>query len=693
MASNIQANQQQTAISSTPVDPFAGCLPYIPTKRLTDPGTEYGFLEVPKPRSDRSGYYTYLQCKYRSLIGGTYVYCHYCPRRDHFGTGKHVHKIPKRQRTLQEMLSTSDVDTDDLTNAPCPELYEALAKYAARANVALEKVVGPDMWNIIITVADWTLRNASELKAQGKQPIQIFRPITRRTLRKLILKTANSVTAEKLRLIKQHRYATILMDAGQVRRNHWLDFIVKIGRLEAPFDVKLIPSLDTAGYREQALRILSLLRDRGVQICAFVGDGLLSQVHALNGRHDECFQKLKTLPDPQWKRIIFSPCWVHRVQLTYRHIYKQSKDAKTDFAALIDGFHVLASRLRKYDARVDFARVCPAPVETRWLYIFDVAEFVFKLRHAICDFLDRKGEGGLCSVVNEAVNLMKLLEPFRSLTLELSGVDARICDVFPLVRLTEERLYALEFQSDEIDFGEIRDSMAEELLRVTLGSYEGPMLVAAHLLRPEGKKEYSENSMAIMKVKEHVLPNLIEEVLRINAESTNRQATLLHGESLPDSVTDLEEEEDIPDEITECPEEVVEASGIAGNPSLASLRDKGKLLTWGKLGIRRLAGDMQYPVDGAVSQFIKFLRSDISTIPNYEVFDDENCELIWNLIMEEGLHDWVQLARIAERIVCIPASEVPCERAFSLQGYIQTKRNERSKPDLLVAKLVHICNG
>ena len=126
-------------------DPFAGCFDYVPAVPLTAPGTEYGFLEYHKPRKG-NGTYLHYQCKFRKVVNGAYVYCRFHPRNDHFGTGHHKHRFAIPQPRIDSIFSRetdSPQEQSDgiqsILRSPCRKIYEAIAVFAARANIALEK--------------------------------------------------------------------------------------------------------------------------------------------------------------------------------------------------------------------------------------------------------------------------------------------------------------------------------------------------------------------------------------------------------------------------------------------------------------------------------------------------------------------------------------------------------------------------
>lgn len=679
----MSATDNTTPAAQEIEDPLAGCFDYQPGTPLTGPGTECGFLEVPVRRKDGSGFYTYLQCKYRHLADGKYVYCKFRPRIDHFKNGRHEHKIPERQRRLEELMTgATDNPLQEIAASPCPDFYDALAHFAASANISLEHAICPQIFNVIWTAANWCLRNASNPAFANMPARHIFRRVSRRTLRALIIRTADHLLADKLRILSQQTYVSVILDAGTVRHNHWLDFIIKSGSLEVPFGSHLIDNLDTAGYCEQAITLLGKLERHGIQVSTFVGDGLPCQVHALNGRHVECFQKRRNLPNPQWQRIIFSPCWVHRVQLVYKHVYKKSQRDGTRFAGVIDALHQIASKLRKPDGRKALGRVCPAPVETRWLYIYDVAKYIYEASKCVHRFLTNRDDAALADNIGDCVHILQLLEPLRSLTNELSASDVRLGQVFPLVRAAYDRLRELQFPEDKPIYSTARDELADELLAVTIRSYEGPYLVTAYLLTPEGKAEYSPSTMSSVPTTKTTLP----QIFRPAAAEEETDGTSQVRSPDTDSAT---EEEEAPEQQEEPEIEPSADIQIAAGQALY-LHDKAKLHRWGRMGMDQFSENMRYPKDRAVQQFLAYLTTDITQIPNWEVLTSGRHEMIWSLIMTEALPDWQYLARVAERIASIPASEVSCERSFSLRGYIQNKRNERSGEDLLQARLVHI---
>ena len=135
-----------TEESSEPIDPLAGCQVVEHLATLTGPGTEYGFIEVPRRRKDLSGWYYYYQCRFRKVVRGRYVYCTFCPRSDHFTDGHHTHKIKSRQQSLTEMMIRAPEESPSpLEHSPHIEIYDAPASFAADANLSLQKAVGPKM--------------------------------------------------------------------------------------------------------------------------------------------------------------------------------------------------------------------------------------------------------------------------------------------------------------------------------------------------------------------------------------------------------------------------------------------------------------------------------------------------------------------------------------------------------------------
>ena len=664
----------------------------------TGTGTETGFFIYNVPRN-RRGTYKMVRCRCYRMANDVKLLCKYDIRWDHWlesgrqtmadktshsknavtepGLGAHKHTF--EAFTIEEAISRPIS-----TKLKCPEMYEKLAIFGAKTNIALDKLVSREFFDIIYTAGDYLL---SQQRRNPSTPIHASEELKKigvDRIRELVISTSDAKVTEALRKLALKKFVCICLDAGQVRRRHWLDFIVCHGETEVPFDIQDTENLDATRYKARAVAMLQKLREYHVHVACFVGDGLQAQINALDSTLSTSFQKSYTKSElryNEFRKIMFFPCWIHRIQLVYRHVDARSKRDETFFHETVKLMHRLATRLRKTDAQKAIGSLCPAPIETRWLFSYDIAVFIQEHRTTIRDFLSSTEDLPLTDAIGPAYHIMNLLEPLRALTLVLSEKGRRACDVLPYVSQAYERLKAVEVPDH---WRTIKTQMIDELKTLTVRSTEGSMLITAYYMTLQGKYAFMPQSLDNsdgIEAPRSFLPNIHEHPETIRFQS-DQLANRVGADDEPDSDSDDETHT----EDTQSPD-----TEEAPADPIQSLVPRSGLNRHIEVGLRQWGVRMQMDsgrVTRALNQLWAFLNEPVTDIPFYGLWLTGD-EAVWNANSAGGPYG--DLAEIAERVVIIPASEVSCERAISLQGYIQTKRNARSKPDLLTAKLAHLC--
>lgn len=288
----------------------------------------------------------------------------------------------------------------------------------------------------------------------------------------------------------------------------------------------------------------------------------------------------------------------------------------------------------------------------------------------------------LADAIGPAYHVMQLLEPLRALTLVLSEKGRLACEVLPYISQAYERLQSIEVPDH---WRPIKAELIDELKKVTVSSPEGSMLIAAYYMTLQGKFVFQphslENSEGI-EPDRPFLPDLQQHPERPRLQ-TDQLARRIHVDDESDSESDE----------TPPPDIVCQSSGdeLSWAGTITKLIPRHSIMQRIELGVGEWAARMRLELNirlQALNQLWAFLNSPVTEIPCYGLWLTGD-EAVWNANSTGGPH--MHIAQIAERVVIIPASEISCERAISLQGYIQTKRNARSKPDLLTAKLAHLC--
>lgn len=662
-------------------------------------GTDAGFFQYKVPRPTR-GSYTMLCCRACRDVGGERKLCDFSMRWDHWkeesergygirkqkkvaGLGAHKHALP--HPTIEQIITRPTRNPQLI----CPALYEKIAIFAAQRNIALDKIASREFFEILWTAGDFMLKMASDnLLLAESSTSDVLTKVSVGKLRNLIVQTGEAKLASCLDRLATRKFVCVCLDAGQVRRRHWLDFIICHGNDEIPCDIQDTANLDTEQYRERAVQLLQKLYASNIRVACFVGDGLPAQVNALDPSKATSFQQTfhtNRLVQPSFRRVMFFPCWIHRVQLVFKHLYVKSKRDDTRFSKIVDNLHELASRLRKSDAAAAIGALCPAPIETRWLFSYDIARFVWERIQAIREFLGVQAQDYKLAL-ESSYDMHQLLAPLRALTLALSAKAAKACQVVAYLNDVIKRLNQL--QPSTPTFAPFKREILTDLVKQTIRSEQGDMLIAAYYMTLAGKKEY--NPRSVTNRKGIVVPEL---TLPCLDRRSREQADLLGAKVADVDRESLEEEDgdddDLPPQDPENPElsesengQSIEPPSGTASPHLHKILERGISAWASRMGMKRQQQARAW------NQFYQFLNHHITEIPYHELWLTGD-EAVWNANSNDGAFS--DFAQVAERVVIIPASEISCERAISLQGYIQTKYNGRSKADLLAAKLSHLC--
>ena len=142
-------------------------------------------------------------------------------------------------------------------------------------------------------------------------------------MRSIMIEQAHQHHMEQLASFARNMFVCVCMDAGSVGiRLHFVDFVVACnGQEELAAVIPDGSTLDADGYRRAVITVLEMLSDAKLRVSAFVGDGLLAQKNVFNRKHPKSlYADEKCRSD--WNSVMFMPCWIHRIQLVFRHMFK-----------------------------------------------------------------------------------------------------------------------------------------------------------------------------------------------------------------------------------------------------------------------------------------------------------------------------------------------------------------------------------
>ncbi|EAX82930.1 hypothetical protein TVAG_011810, partial [Trichomonas vaginalis G3] len=352
-------------------------------------GTKHQYLSYKKP-GDKYGKY-YVKCN--ELVkrpDGTICHCAMEEmREDHFKkwiqNKRHICTPGEvaSQQTIDQYYQ--NVPATGLTPISLGDIYEQLATFTGRFNLALNTFSSPEFTKLVKTIimytADSMILKFPQLHNVNinvdKLASQIYQPISTDKLRQTMIQIANSIHVAKVDEFAKLACTCVAIDEGKTQQFHNLDF-----SLTNPLQSKRsypVESIQMNGgtsedYIHSLTQGFNRIFIRDVKISSVVCDGNKAQL--------KCFQKgwnqsFYNSNDPRLFKILFIPCLCHRIHNCYQ--YMTTKDVA--LGAIVKHIHEISALCRIHVE--DIGALCPKHVSTRWIYDYNICMFIIKYQDKI----------------------------------------------------------------------------------------------------------------------------------------------------------------------------------------------------------------------------------------------------------------------------------------------------------------------
>lgn len=350
------------------ITPGKGYKTVPPTDRMAftgNQGCELGFWK--HIVSGRAHY----QCKYhKQTKDGRVFFCNYDYRSDKHAKrgGIHTHSTNIISTPIDQLITKSEYDEKD-----CDEIYLKIAHFLAVSNLSLDKATSPELFDIIYSALKYFRENYSEFR--NANPETIIPRIGPAKIRNILVESSNQIIEIMIEELSHVDYFSICLDAGSIKSRHFVDLIAWSDKTYFSIFIKDTLALTSEGYADLAIECLNdpKIQSLNEKVAAFVGDGLPAQVSGLSPGTPHSFQNKVT--NNALKKIIFSPCYNHRLQNAFKKTYREC----SSFSRLIRSIQSLSIFLRKPENIKIIGAVCPKPIETRWNYLYDICFFFSKI--------------------------------------------------------------------------------------------------------------------------------------------------------------------------------------------------------------------------------------------------------------------------------------------------------------------------
>ena len=205
------------------------------------------------------------------------------------------------------------------------------------------------------------------------------------------------------------------------------------------------------------------------------------QVNALTSQNLNSFSSY--ISDPEFSKVFYSPCLAHIINL----IFKKLNFKNNFFADYVKNLNKIAHLLRRPTYVKIIKSICPDTIETRWVYISRIVDWMIPklelIRSALpeSDFLCLSSLNYFSCIVEPLKGLINAFETDRS----------SICDAFPLI-IDSINYYKNLKNIDETFIDTHWERIINDIIRLieehTLESKYGPLFALAYSFTPFGRE-------------------------------------------------------------------------------------------------------------------------------------------------------------------------------------------------------------
>ena len=546
------------------------------------------------------------------------------------------------------------------------DLTRALASAVGQLNVSLESVLSPVMYKL--------MQLSFELGQTTKESFaSTFTMPQRRTLRAVMIDEAKAVDTAKLDFYRESKFISLSIDEGTTFKTAYLNIILHdvVNRKNEYFAKSVVMSGKTADNYVVSMHLgFVYCQKRNLNISSVVMDGSKAQAKAFDCKYPRSLRNIHFTTDTA-KKVLTFPCACHLIENAYKRLIQQNKDIRD----VVSSCRLIGQLLNQLP-RSNSLTTCPRFVSTRWVYDYDIVEYLTQHRDAV------PASVGQPVPDNDDLRRLKvLLGILRTLLARFESASSSITDVYPVIDATINSLVLWKNLQGACDLDDIWEDifsdMANALRFYFLEQQHAGMLILSHILTPRGRKMFA-GQASRQRATNIILPKEFRfQDDRPDDEPTTREVDEVLMEKEPGlSVRQSKKEKDLLTDVLaidvgEEEEDSVEFEQLA------------------TLNIRTEA----YKALRFVTKLVDV--DEKKTLKAFDAYLDKNNYLLrehlresidgrwWNWNHVETVEGFAELSEIAQRIMPTPASEASAERSISLQRAIILSKRNKAYRDLV----------
>ena len=223
------------------------------------------------------------------------------------------------------------------------------------------------------------------------------------------------------------------------------------------------------GYRPILDQGLGNLALHGITLGSVVADGNMAQKKCFDLSWSESLRHVST--HSSLRSVIFIPCLCHRVDNALKNHSKKCPNVHQ----LTEHLHQIAYQCREH--KIAIGAICPSHVATRWVYDFDILEFIRRHDSKIRAYIKIPKEFDLLyPIMSIFKQLIKIFESSRTFHFSAFIHLERACNALKELDLEHKNPYA--------------EGFAESLTKYTLESKEAGIWVLSYILTRKGHDDF-----------------------------------------------------------------------------------------------------------------------------------------------------------------------------------------------------------
>lgn len=696
-------------------------LPFKPRKTQTEIPLNWLPTTLRGDREYRCSHYE--MC----IFHGEVRRCSHCCRKQYIKNhrNRHVFKI--------HQADDPEFDKKVLERFPNPtfssinrKYLTSLATLCGEIDLSFKKASSESLRTFAIHCAELGIEIAAH-KNTNFSVGQILQRVSEKDIKSAVLHVAETTFDKKCQEFREHKYTSLLCDAGTVLKLHCLHFF--IARFHTPIEKLLLQTFDVDNgdsgfYHDCFYRVLQNCDESNIFISSVTFDKLPAQMLGFK-------QLQSTTNDPFVQAILIIPCFGHMTNNVFLELTKTNEE----FKALIEQVLKTAHFIRTNSAVKFLTNKCPTISTTRWLYIVDVLLFLIHHKDNINTYIEIEHQMNhpTCPKVDEdfefLYNLLIWLKSF-SLVLEKDGLQ--FFNVVPLAREFFNELNKLYRSYQNETYQMIIESL-DSIMRIRLLKNAYMETITSYVLSCKGRQEIRKHYKGV-RVENPQAENEVGSFLTFAAEKAKFEFRLKHSQDIifPEDAELEEEEIDEPEEhidkegkegqekhidneiddaeideiltkqanaIDENDKQMIESDNyqqamienVLNTPYEDRVRSDfyTDIYQSASTELRRLAEILHIDTEKIQDQLDLFLFADPTTL-SFMRHSNLPPNSFWRHVYSAGMQ-WEPFTDLALRYSSVFVTETIVERAFSQQHYIQHERMTNISSPVMKARLqIHV---